>query len=222
MIRYLKKMVRYFYTKFKYSNSVLFDASVHISKGAVFLGMNKLHANSTFKGQLGVGSYIGPRSNISGKIGNFTSIGPDVKIISGTHPYKIPFVSTSPVFYSLQKQNGITLTKTQRFDESLMFDKVQGFSVSIGHDCWIGDRVLVIGGVCIGNGAMILAGSIVTKNIPPFAIAGGVPAKVIKYRFDQDTINFLESFKWWNKDVSWMMKNIELMNDMEKLKNEFT
>jgi hypothetical protein len=69
---------------------------------------------------------------------------------------------------------------------------------------------------------MILAGSIVTKNIPPFAIVGGVPAKIIKYRFDQSTIDFLETFKWWDNDVYWLKNNIELMNNMDKLKNEFS
>jgi acetyltransferase-like isoleucine patch superfamily enzyme len=222
MINYLKKTVRFFYTKFKYAKFVKFDSSVLIGKGSTFLGMNKLHSNSNFKGQLGLGSYIGPRTHFSGEIGNFSSIGPDVKVISGTHPYKHPFVSTSPAFYSLRKQNGSTLTKTQRFDETLMLDKEQGITVSIGHDCWLGDRVLVIGGVSIGNGAMILAGSIVTKNIPPFAIVGGVPAKIIKYRFDQSTIDFLETFKWWDNDVYWLKNNIELMNNMDKLKNEFS
>jgi len=182
--------------------------------------MNKLHSNSTFKGELGIGSYIGPRSYISGKIGNYTSIGPDVKVISGTHPYTDPFVSTSPVFYSLQKQNGNTFSKTQQFDERLMIDADTGVSVSIGNDCWLGDRVLIIGGVTIGHGAMVLAGAVVTKDIPPYAIAGGVPAKVVKYRFDEETIAFLQSFKWWNKDEDWLKMNIDLMNNLDKLKNE--
>ena len=221
MIKYLKRMVLFFYSKLKYYKFVEFDSSVRIGNGSTFLGMNKLHSNAYFKGRLGLGSYLGPRTHLSGRVGNFVSIGPDVKVISGTHPYNFPFVSTSPAFYSLRKQNGSTFTKTQRFDETLMFDKEQGITVSIGHDCWLGDRVLIIGGVSIGNGAMILAGSIVTKNIPPFAIAGGIPAKIIKYRFDQSTINFLETFQWWDKDVGWLKNNIELMNDMDKLKNEF-
>lgn len=76
-----------------------------------------------------------------------------------------------------------------------------------------------IGGITIGDGAVVMAGAVVTKDVPPYAIVGGVPAKVIKYRYDEDTVRFLLSFKWWNKDIEWLRKHWDLLCDVEKLKN---
>jgi acetyltransferase-like isoleucine patch superfamily enzyme len=221
MYNFVKKIVNYLFLKYMYRNEVIFSFSVNIGTNSIFEGMNKLYPKVYFSGKLGTGSYIGPRSHISGEIGRYTSIGPDVKVIKGTHPYTLPFVTTSPAFYSLNKQNGFTYTNIQRFDEYLLVDKNNGYSAKVGNDCWLGERVLIIGGVTIGDGAMVLAGAVVTHNVPPFAIVGGVPAKILKYRYDQETITFLESLKWWDKDVCWMKTNIELMNDMSKLKKEF-
>jgi acetyltransferase-like isoleucine patch superfamily enzyme len=193
---------------------------VVIDKNAVFEGMNKLWPNSSFKGKLGFGSYTGAASQISGIIGRYTSIGNNVKVINGTHPYTYPFVSTSPAFFSLMKQNGSLFTDVQRFDEVLIFDKSNNYAVKIGNDCWIGDRAMIIGSVQIGDGAVILAGAIVTKDIPAYAIVGGVPAKILRYRYGVDSIDFLLKFKWWNKELQWLQDNVELMNNMEKLENE--
>ena len=73
--------------------------------------------------------------------------------------------------------------------------------IIIGHDVWIGHGVKILGGVKIGNGAVIGTGAIVAKNIPPYAIAVGNPARVIKYRFDEETIKKLLAVKWWNWDL---------------------
>ena len=71
-----------------------------------------------------------------------------------------------------------------------------GYLVDIGHDVWIGADVKIMDGVSIGNGAVVAAGAVVTKDVPPYAIVGGVPAKIIKYRFTPDQIEFLQQFKW--------------------------
>jgi acetyltransferase-like isoleucine patch superfamily enzyme len=205
----------------KYRKVVEFTFSVNIGRSTVFEGMNKLHPKSSFTGKLGFGSYIGPKSQIAGIIGRYTSIGPNVKVIQGTHPYTYPFVTTSPAFYSLAKQNGSTFTDVQRFDEHLIFDKNNNYAVKIGNDCWIGERAMVVGGVQIGDGAVILAGAIVTKDIPAYAIVGGVPAKILRYRYRIDSIDFLLKFKWWNKELQWLQDNVELMNNMEKLENAY-
>jgi acetyltransferase-like isoleucine patch superfamily enzyme len=222
MLRFLKKILNFVYSKWKFRGIVEFYFSVKISRNAIFGGMNKLYPMSVFTGKLGFGSYIGPRSQISGCIGKYTSIGPDVKVIEGTHPYTYPFVTTSPAFFSVKKQNSQTFTDIQRFDEQLRLCKEKNYPVKIGNDCWIGDRVIIIGGVTIGDGAMILAGAVVTKDIPPYAIVGGVPAKILKYRFCDDSIAFLLDFKWWDKTVGWLKENVELMNNMEKLENEYS
>jgi acetyltransferase-like isoleucine patch superfamily enzyme len=69
--------------------------------------------------------------------------------------------------------------------------------ISIGHDVWIGRRAMIMSGVTIGNGAVIGAGAVVTKDVPPYAIVGGVPATLIRYRFEQSTIEALQALAWW-------------------------
>ena len=71
--------------------------------------------------------------------------------------------------------------------------------VSIGNDVWIGHNVIIVGNVTIGNGAVLAAGSVVTKDVPPYTIVGGVPAKEIKKRFSDSVIQEIEALKWWDK-----------------------
>ena len=90
--------------------------------------------------------------------------------------------------------------------------------VIIGEKAWLCEQSTIMPGVKIGNGAIIGANSVVTKDVPPYAIVGGVPAKVIRYRYDEETIRFLLDLKWWNKDVEWLRENWELLCDIDKLK----
>lgn len=141
--------------------------------------------------QLGDYSYIAKNSNISNTtIGKFCSIGPNVCCGLGKHP--INGISTSPMFYSTKCQNGATLSAKDKYEEFL--------PISIGNDVFIGANVTILDGVTIADGAIIGAGAVVTKDIPPYAIAIGVPAKVIKYRFSQDKIDALLGRKWWNDE----------------------
>ncbi len=73
--------------------------------------------------------------------------------------------------------------------------------VSIGHDVWIGSGALVMGGVSIGTGAIVAAGAVVTHDVPPYAIVAGVPAKVLRYRFDPATVDALLASRWWEYDI---------------------
>lgn len=83
--------------------------------------------------------------------------------------------------------------------------------IIVMNDCWIGTNVIILGGVIIGNGAVIAAGSIVTKDVPPYAIVGGNPARVIKYRFDKETIQGLQLINWWHWPKEKKRENKELL-----------
>lgn len=87
----------------------------------------------------------------------------------------------------------------------------------IGNDVWIGNAVTIKAGVNIGNGAVIASGAVVTKDVPPYAIVGGLPAKIIKYRFnDQKLIDEIQKLKWWDKDLDWLRENVDLFSINEE------
>ena len=85
----------------------------------------------------------------------------------------------------------------------------------IGNDVWIGEGVTIKGGVRIGDGAIVAMNACVTKDVPPYAIVGGVPAKIIRYRFTDEQIKFLLDFQWWNKSLEWIEKHAEIFVDIE-------
>jgi len=159
-------------------------------------------------------TYIGNDSKIYNcSIGKFCSIGANVKIGLGRHP-STGFVSTSPVFYSKKGQLPIIFDiEEEKFPEYLR--------INIGNDVWVGYNVTILDGVSIGDGAIIAAGSVVTKDVLPYSIVGGVPAKLIKYRFSEEIILALINLKWWEKDIVWIKENFELFNDVMVLLNYF-
>lgn len=138
---------------------------------------------------IGYGTYIASHSNVHNTtIGKFCSIGPNFFCGYGIHP--INGISTSPMFYSTKKQNGITLSCKDKI--------IEREPIIIGNDVFIGANVTVLDGVKIGDGAVIGAGAVVTKDIPPYAIALGVPARVVKFRFDDIIITKMLKIQWWN------------------------
>lgn len=218
------KIKNILYLKYKYGNKVKVSLSCFISPTSFFEGMNKLHSHTNFSGKLGFGSYIGAYCSLSAEIGRFCSISNYVKCNNGIHPYKEPFACTAPCFYSLnpdRSQNGSTFAKEQMFDEFRFYDKDNKFAIKIGNDVWIGEGCFINGGVKISDGAMVLSHAVVTKDVPPYAIVGGVPAKVIGYRYDEDTIKFLLSIKWWNNSSKWFCDNWKLLTDIKQLKKYY-
>lgn len=202
---------RYIMLKLKYRGKVRFNTTTKIDVTSTFEGANVIGDNTKFCGSIGYGSYICNDCCIIGNIGRFTSIAADVKNAQGVHPITTPYATTSPMFFSLKKQSGITFAKEQLFDEMRL-------PIQIGNDCWIGQRAFFAGGLTIGDGAVVLAGSVVTKDVPPYAVVGGVPARILKYRYDEETIDFLLEKKWWNMPIEWLTENSELLCDIEKLK----
>jgi len=157
---------------------------------------------------LGDYSYIAKNSNVSNcTLGKFCSIGPNFCCGLGLHPTN--GISTAPMFYSAAKQNGMTLVEKDTF--------VELKQTTIGNDVFIGANVTIIDGVTIGDGAVIGAGAIVVKDIPAYAVAVGVPAKVVKYRFDDKTIAKLQKSEWWN----WSEDNLQQLAAYEFDVNKF-
>lgn len=144
-------------------------------------------------------SYVGLFAFINNtEIGKYCSISMNFKSGLGQHPTN--FISTSPVFYS----------KKYAIKNSLASDEVsfqEYAKVTIGNDVWIGADVIVMDGVVIGDGAIIASKAVVVKDVPNYAIVGGVPGKVLKYRFSDEIITELEKLQWWNWGKEKLEKN---------------
>jgi acetyltransferase-like isoleucine patch superfamily enzyme len=138
-------------------------------------------------------------------IGNFCSIGDNVTIAKSNHPTS--YISTHPFLY--EKKRGI-ISKNITIDNN---DKV-----TIGHDVWLGVNSTILPGVTIGNGAIVAAGAVVTKDVQPYAIVAGVPAKTIRFRFTKEQIEFLMNSKWWDESDSSIKNNIHLFYDIEEFR----
>lgn len=162
--------------------------------------------------QIGAFTYIAPSSLISYcSIGKFCSIGPNLNCGWGIHPTN--GISTSPSFYSVKSSNNISFSKESKI--------IERKPVRIGNDVFIGMNVTILDGVTIGNGAIIGAGCVVVKDVPPYAIVGGNPMKIIRFRFEPEVIAKLELIKWWDFDEESMKKveenffNVEIFLDSE-------
>lgn len=126
------------------------------------------------------------------KVGRFCSIGAEVKIMLGGE-HHTDWVTTYP-FTTLWPESAGTISG---------HPKTKG-DVIIGNDVWIGYGAFIISGVTIGDGAVVGAQAVVTKSVPPYAIVGGNPARIIRYRFDEEVIRKLLAIAWWN----WPEKDI--------------
>lgn len=137
-------------------------------------------------------SYVAHSARLSNvSIGRFCSIGPSIHIGLSSHPTR-EFVSTHPSFYTKEHP----ACAYQIIEHSIYDDSIP--KTLLGHDVWIGANAIIPGGVRIGTGAIIAAGSVVVKDIPPYAIVGGNPSRLIRYRFSSNEISKLMSSEWWN------------------------
>lgn len=212
--------VRGMYYCLAFPSTVTVGWGAKVDRHSKLEGCCKVYPGTVFSGELGYGSYIGNHSTVVGQVGRFTSIAPYTMVVCGRHPYTLPHVTTSPMFFSKLRQNGDTFAVEQAFDEFHWVD--ERTPVVIGHDVWIGARAFIIEGVTIHTGAMVLAGAVVTKDVPPYAMVGGVPARVMGYRYDEETIGLLLKSKWWEKDPVWLKDHWRIMNDMVEFKKIFS
>ncbi|WP_291866342.1 CatB-related O-acetyltransferase [Maribacter sp.] len=169
-------------------NLLYFKRNSNISKSAKIYPFSKI-SNSTISDF----SYVSYSCIINvSTIGKFCSIANGVKIGLGIHP--TDFISTSPIFYSPTNPLKHTIVSKSCFEENK--------KVIIGNDVWIGASAIILDGITIGDGAIIAANSVVTKDVSKYSIVGGVPAKEIKKRFSHSIIERLNSLKWWNLPIT--------------------
>lgn len=165
---------------------------------------------------IGFGTYFGHNNSFyDAKFGKLCSIGSNINMATGQHPLH-KFVSTHPSFFSSKEQAGFSFVSDDIFQE-LYEEKLE-----IGNDVWIGDNVIFTKNVKIGNGAVIGAGSIVTKDVPPYSIVAGNPAKIINYRFSEEEIKKLVSIDWFQWSFEELDKRCDDFTNIEVfIKNNF-
>ncbi len=196
-----KKWINYKRKKFialKKKKGIYIDSSASGFINVDFKGKNGVPENCQFFGNVKIGyaTTLGKNNFLGGNIviGNYCQIGADVAMHATNHP--MTFMST--------------YINKNLFNGELKSLK-ENNKIEIGNDVWVGHGVIIVGDVKIGNGAILAAGAVITKNVSPYTIVGGVPAKEIKKRFNDKIIQEIEELEWWNLEE----------NELEKIKPLF-
>lgn len=213
MMRSLQRIIqkileRILYMPHYIGNNVVYSGKVSGLYNVEFGGKNGMLEGCNFSGKITIGycTTLGANNIIHGDvtIGKYCQLGFNVALISTNHP-----ISHMTIYIN-----------KNLFDGELKKFKTEE-KIEIGHDVWIGHNAIVLGGVTVGNGAIIAAGAVVTRDVPPFAIVAGVPAKVIKMRFSDHIVNQIEALQWWDKTDDELekikplfMRDFNIVNDL--------
>lgn len=206
MTNWLVWLARTAVLKFRHRGRHLKVGRMATARSCTFGRYNTLYDGAVLESVvLGDLSYVSRGARIGhATVGRFCCIGPETLVGLGRHPTR-QFVSSHPAFYSTRAQAQLTFVAEQKFEEFL--------PVTIGNDVWIGARAIVLDGATIGDGAIVAAGAVVTGEVPPYAIVSGVPAKVVRYRFDEATIEAIRRSRWWDLDLDVLRENAAAFAD---------
>jgi virginiamycin A acetyltransferase len=158
---------------------------LHYKKEEYLFWRSKKYITSWGEGTYGLPSIVSFDKKSTVSVGKYVSIASRVTFLLGAN-HKSGMVTTYPI-------DRINSSKTTE-------DANERGNIEIGNDVWIGYGVTIIGDVKIGDGAIIGAEALVVDDVPPYAVVGGVSAKVLKYRFDDEQIRKLQAIKWWDWD----------------------
>lgn len=184
----------------------LLDRDVVVADGARLGDHTQVYRGSVIGRDVVLGDYSYLNAGtllLSGVVGRFCSISYGCQIGMPEHPTN--WLSTSPFLYGDGNVLGVPR----------LWDDIQS-PPQIGSDVWMGAQAIVLQGVSVGHGAIVAAGAVVTRDVPPYAVVGGVPARVLKHRYDEATVGHLLKLKWWDKPVEELATMRDLFMAREK------
>jgi virginiamycin A acetyltransferase len=171
---------------------------LRIPEDAAIEPYSNIMAECVLPRAIGAFSYTMAQLHWELSIGRYCSLAPNVAVMGSQHP--TGWVTTSPFSYHPAPIHSIRSYLVDQGATSFLIHKFdQGPQpVTIGHDVWIGSEVLLKRGISVGTGAVIAARSVVTKDVPPYAVVAGTPARIVRYRFPEDLIARMLASRWWD------------------------